>query len=303
MTETNPTVLLEAHKLCKRFGDLQAVQDVDLCLCEGDIYVLLGPNGAGKTTILGLLVGLLRPSAGTIIFNGRPGEMAGFIGAPPVYAHLSAYDNLAISYQMRHQRVNRQRIATVLEQVGLAEARARKAGVFSTGMRQRLGLARALLFKPRLIILDEPTSGLDPDGIVEVREMILALNREEHITWLISSHLLVEVEQIATRVSILMHGRQRIDATLDSLKDGHNVFIVETPASDRAVTALPDGAHLLAIEGELLQVQLTGALSPAELNRWLIERGVPVAGLTRVVNRLEATYFQICYGLTGGTHD
>lgn len=300
MTEANPTVLLETHKLCKQFGDLQAVQDVNLRLYEGDIYVLLGPNGAGKTTTLSLLVGLLRPSAGTIAFSGHPGEMVGFIGAPPIYAHLSAYDNLAVSYQMRHQRINRQRINTVLEQVGLAETCARKAGAFSTGMRQRLGLARALLFKPRLIILDEPTSGLDPDGIVEVREMILALNREEHITWLISSHLLVEVEQIATRVSILMHGRQRIDATLASLRDGHNVFIVETPAPDHARAALPDGAHLLTIEGERLQVQLTEALSPAELNRWLIERGVPVAGLTRVVNRLEATYFQICYGVDRG---
>ncbi len=302
MNKPLPDPLLQTRGLCKRFGDFEAVRAVDLHVYPGDIYVLLGPNGAGKTTTLSMLAGLLHPSAGEITFTGQPGEMAGFIGAPPIYAHLSAYDNLALSYHMRRRPVARQRIHEILEQVGLAAARNRKTGAFSTGMRQRLGLARALLFDPKLVVLDEPTSGLDPDGIVEVREMILRLNRERQLTWLISSHLLAEAEQFATRVGILMQGQRRIEATLASLQDGHNVFLLETPAPEQARAALPAGAHLLESAGEQLQIQLDDTLPSAELNRCLVTQGVPVAGLSRVVNRLETTYFQICYGATGESH-
>jgi len=276
------------------------VQDVNLHIHEGDIYVLLGPNGAGKTTTLGLIVGLLRPTSGQVLFTGQPGELAGFIGLPPVVPHLSARDNLSLSFMMRHQAIDMTRVDSVLETMGLADARDRKAGTFSTGMRQRLGIARALLFKPRLVILDEPTSGLDPDGIVEVREMILDLNRREGITWLISSHMLAEVELIATRISILMNGIQRIEATMESLRDAQNVFMLDTPEPERARAVLPPGAMLLQAEGTRLQVRLKNGLGPAEFNRHLVENQVPVAEMSRVVDRLEATYFQICYGITGG---
>ncbi|MDW8325355.1 MAG: ATP-binding cassette domain-containing protein [Anaerolineales bacterium] len=299
MTDPSP-LILETRHLYKSFGSLEVLRDINLHVHKGDIYVLLGPNGAGKTTTLGLITQLIRPTKGEVVFAGRPGEMAGFIGTPPVYPHLSARDNLRLSFLMRRQPVDLARIDRTLATVGLASARDRRAGEFSTGMRQRLGLARALLFEPHLIILDEPTSGMDPEGIVEVREMIRDLNRQRGITWLISSHMLAEVEQIATRVSILMNGAQRIEATMDSLRENKNVFALDTPEPERARAALPAGVTLLEAEGTRLLVRLDDNLGPAELNRHLVEGGVPVTGLGRVANRLEAMYFQICYGVSGG---
>ncbi len=297
---TDPIPLLETRQLSKRFGTLEVVQQVDLHIYEKDIYVLLGPNGAGKTTILSLLVGLLQPTRGSIHFTGAPGELAGFIGLPPIYAHLSARDNLSLSYRMRGRPLDKAHIDATLDLVGLNAARDRKTGSFSTGMRQRLGIARALLFKPRLIILDEPTNGLDPDGIVELREMILNLNRERGITWLISSHLLSEVEQFATRLSILVSGTQRIETTLDSLKSSPNTFIIESPEPERARAALPPEATLLEMTENQLQVRLNGSLDAVELNRRLVGQGIPVAGLMPLGNQLETLYFQICYGINRG---
>lgn len=296
----SPPWILETRNLCKTFGSLEVLHDINLHVHTGDIYVLLGPNGAGKTTTLGLVTQLIHPTRGKVLFSGRPGEMAGFIGPPPAYPHLSARDNLGLSFRIRRQPVSMDRIDAALETVGLAAARDRKAGEFSTGMRQRLGLARALLFEPRLVILDEPTSGMDPEGIVEVRELIRKLNRTRGITWLISSHMLTEVEQIATRVSILMNGGQRIEAATSALTANTNVFAVETPMPERARAALPVGATLVESEGTRLLVRLDDGVGPADLNRGLVECGVAIAGLERVVNRLENIYFQICYGVSRG---
>lgn len=279
------SLLLETRKLCKTFGALEVLRDINLHVYAGDIYVLLGPNGAGKTTSLGLITRLLHPTSGDVVFAGQPGELTGFIGAPPLYPHLTACDNLSLSYMLRRRQPELAHIDATLEKVGLAAVRNRKAGEFSTGMRQRLGIARALLFNPRLVILDEPTSGLDPEGIVEIREMIRALNREQGLTWLISSHMLAEVEQIATRVGILMNGTQRIEATAESLRESQNVFTLDTPDPDWAKAALPVGAKLLQIDGAQLVVRLENGLGSVELNRHLVERGIPVAGLSRMVNR------------------
>lgn len=299
MPESQP-LLLETRQLCKTFGTLKVLRDVNLHIYTGDIYVLLGPNGAGKTTSLGLITRLLQPTSGEVMFAGLPGEIAGFIGAPPVYPHLTARDNLGISYMLRRRQPDLAHINATLEKVGLSAVHNRKASEFSTGMRQRLGIARALLFNPRLIILDEPTSGLDPEGIVEIREMILALNREHGLTWLISSHMLAEVDQVATRVSILMNGTQRIEATTESLRENQNVFTLDTPDPDRARAALPLGAQLLQMDATQLVLRLENGLGPVELNRHLVESGIPVAGLSRMINRLESVYFQICYGVSGG---
>lgn len=297
------TLLLETRNLHKRFGSLEVVKDVNLHVHRGDIYVLLGPNGAGKSTTLGLIVGLLQPTKGAVKFNGEPGGMAGFIGLPPIYPHLSARDNLTLAFAMRRQPVDADRVDHILARVGLTAARNRKAGAFSTGMRQRLGIARALLFEPQLIILDEPANGLDPDGIVEMREMILDLNRERGITWLISSHMLAEMEQIATRVSILTNGELRIEATMASLQEDKNVFMLDTAQPERAQALLPPAVTLLEAEGSRLQIRLDEGLHPAELNRHLVQHDVPVAELSRVQDRLEATYFQICYGGRRHPHD
>jgi len=290
------TVLLETNQLHKRFDALDVVKDVNIHIHRGDIYVLLGPNGAGKTTTLGLIIGLLHPTSGTVTFAGQPGDMAGFIGLPPIYPHLSARENLSLSFAIRRRPVDSARIDHLLETVGLSAARDRKAGAFSTGMRQRLGIARALLFEPQLVILDEPANGLDPDGIVEMRQMILDLNQRQGITWLISSHMLAEMEQIATRVSILMNGTQRIEATMDSLRQDENVFMLETSQPEQAQALLPPGVTLLEVNGPRVQIRLENGRDPAHVNRHLVENGVPVTEFRRVQDRLETTYFQICYG-------
>jgi len=291
-----PSPLLETRQLSKSFGVVQALRNVDLHIYPGDVYVLLGPNGAGKTTALGLLTRLLTPTSGTILFSGQIGELAGFIGLPPLYPHLSASDNLGISYMVRGQKINQKRIQAVLEQVGLNSAIHRQAGEFSTGMRQRLGIARALLFQPRLIILDEPTSGLDPEGIVEIRQMILSLNRELGLTWLISSHMLGEVEQIATRVSILMGGVQRIEATMDSLRDNDAVYVIETDDLSLAKATLPSSVVVVSETEQSISVRLENTMKPAELNQRLVQNRVAVSAFRRAENKLETAYFQICYG-------
>jgi len=213
-----------------------------------------------------------------------------------LYPHLSASDNLGISYMVRGQKINQKRIQAVLEQVGLNSAIHRQAGEFSTGMRQRLGIARALLFQPRLIILDEPTSGLDPEGIVEIRQMILSLNRELGLTWLISSHMLGEVEQIATRVSILMGGVQRIEATMDSLRDNDAVYVIETDDLSLAKATLPSSVVVVSETEQSISVRLENTMKPAELNQRLVQNRVAVSAFRRAENKLETAYFQICYG-------
>lgn len=293
-------LLLETRHLGKSFGSFEALRDVNLHIAEGDIYVLLGPNGSGKSTTLSIITGMLRPTSGEVVYTGRPGTLAGFIGTPPVYPHLSARANLEVSYLMRGLPVVTRRIDDVLATVGLAEARDRRAGEFSTGMRQRLGIGRALLFSPRLIVLDEPTNGLDPKGIVDIREIIQRLNRDHGITWLVSSHMLAEVEKIATRAGILMNGSLLREMSLDGALDNAKVFSLDTPEPEQAKALLPVGVTLLEEDATSLIIQLDNGLSLVELNRYLVGKGIPVAGLGRVPNRLEATYFQVCYGGNGG---
>ena len=206
------------------FGDFPALRDVHLAVPDGSIYGFLGPNGAGKTTTLRLVLGLLRRQRGTIRVLGmdvarhRAAVLArtgSLIESPSLYGHLSAAENLRVWQVVVGCPVAR--IDEVLALTGLATAGRKRVAHFSLGMRQRLGVAIALLGSPRLLVLDEPTNGLDPLGIVEMRELLQRLNREHGVTILVSSHLLAEVEKLVTHVGVIREGRVAFEGPLADL--------------------------------------------------------------------------------------
>ena len=208
--------VISTQALVKRFRDIDAVAGVDLRVPAGGIYGFLGPNGAGKTTTIRILLGLIRPTRGVASLFGepvRPGSanldrVGALVERPAFYPYLSATDNLWLLGRSRGIAESRLRtlVPEALSRVGMSEAAKRKAGRYSTGMRQRLGIAAALLGRPDLVVLDEPANGLDPNGVVDVRELIAGLGKDG-ITVFLSSHVLPEVEQLCDRVAILQRGR------------------------------------------------------------------------------------------------
>ncbi len=234
--------VLRLQDLTKHYGDVRAVENLNLEVYEGECFGFLGPNGAGKTTTIGMILGLLWPTAGTVEVLGQrvtPAHLAplrqvgALVGAPGFYPYLSGRENLRLLARL-YPEVDDARVDEVLEQVGLAGAARRKVKGYSTGMKQRLGLAAALLHRPRLLVLDEPTNGLDPVGMVEVRDLLRRLTRQG-ITVFLSSHLLHEVEQVCDRVAILHRGRivaqGPVDALLAERRDLEEVFMRAVQAS------------------------------------------------------------------------
>jgi ABC-2 type transport system ATP-binding protein len=215
---------VEARGLVKRYGEIVAVDGVDLTVERGDVFGYLGPNGAGKTTSLRMLLGLIRPSAGSVRLFGRDvtigakalEDVAGFVEGPTFYPYLSARKNLSLlaDYDGRGAR---KRVDEVLDVVDLRDRATDKVGGYSHGMRQRLGIAAALLREPRLLLLDEPTTGLDPAGMRDMRDLVRRLAREG-ITVVLSSHLLTEVEELCNRVAIIRKGRIVYEGALAELK-------------------------------------------------------------------------------------
>lgn len=208
-------MILEAKGLSKSFGKERAVRSLDLKIERGEIYCLLGPNGAGKTTTLKMLLGFLKPSAGSVSIEGEPvewngkgprGRVGAMIETPAFYDHLSGRDNLMV-VALLHGGIEEARVRKVLQLVGLGRVAKKKVGAYSLGMRQRLAIARALLSDPELLVLDEPTNGLDPAGMREIRQLLQLLARQHGKTILLSSHLLGEVEKIYSRVGIIHRGR------------------------------------------------------------------------------------------------
>ena len=277
--------VIATRGLVKRFGRLRAVDGIDLEVHEGDVYGFLGANGSGKTTTVRMLLGLVLPTEGEVHLLGARMPRAGrrvlprvgaLIEGPAHYGHLSGRENLSLldaAGPGGGRRTRRRRIDEVLEQVGLAGVGRRPVKAYSLGMRQRLGLAGALLRRPELLVLDEPTNGLDPQGIAEIRTLLLALHREG-TTVFVSSHLLAEVEQMATRVGVLDRGRLVLQEELAVLTAPTGSTVVHTPVPER-VRATLDG-RVTAVDGQ--RVVVTGA-DPAEVNALLVRAGVPVTGL------------------------
>lgn len=224
--------MLETRALTKRFGrgaDAQtAVSDVSLHIQEGEVYGLLGPNGAGKSTTLKMICGMLRPTSGEMLFGGRPWRrddlyaIGSLIEEAPLYPNLTARENLHVRTTLLG--LPERRIDEALEAVGLTDTGGKRAGRFSMGMRQRLGLALALLARPRLLVLDEPTNGLDPIGIEELRDQLRGF-AASGTTVLVSSHILSEVQQMADSVGIIYRGRLAYEDRLRKDQDLEELFM------------------------------------------------------------------------------
>jgi len=288
--------------LTKRFGGVLAVDQIDLDVAEGERYGFLGPNGSGKTTTVRMLLGLMFATSGEIELLGaevprRVGRVLPEVGAlvegPAAYPHLSARTNLDLldAAGPRGRRLSRSarrtRIDEVLDQVGLGGVGRKPVRAYSLGMRQRLGLAAALLGRPRLLILDEPTNGLDPQGIQEVRELLLTLN-QEGTTVFLSSHLLAEVEQLCTRVGVMDRGRRVAQVAMDEVRrpTGRSLVRVGDPA---AALGLLDG-RVVQQDGDRLIVD---AVPVEELTRRLVGAGIPVLEATPERKSLEELVLEL----------
>jgi ABC-type multidrug transport system ATPase subunit len=275
--------MIVTRALTKRYGRVLAVDRVDLEVREGDRYGFLGPNGSGKTTVVRMLLGLVYATSGEIEVMGRPvpskvAEVLPRIGAliegPSCYGHLSGRANLGLidsSGKRRGLRNRKQRIDEALERVGLAGVDNRAVKKYSLGMRQRLGLAAALLREPRLLVLDEPTNGLDPQGIREIRDLLAELNKAGTTVFL-SSHQLAEVEQLCTRVGIVDRGRLVLQQDLDELRAPTGRVVVRTPDISRASALL--GERVERRDGDRL---LVADADPAEVNARLVAAGLRVS--------------------------
>ncbi len=267
--------ILSTHGLTKDFGKLRAVDGLDMQVCAGDVFGFLGPNGAGKTTVIRLVLGLIHPTSGYAEVAGHrvPGELkaalrhvGGFVDDPTFYPLMSARRNLRLLGSMTGP-VSEERIAEVLEIVGLSDRADSRVGGFSHGMKQRLGIAQALLHGPELVVLDEPTSGLDPRGMKDVRELIRDLGRGG-VTVFLSSHLLHEVQQVCTRAIIIDRGRVVVQGPVAELRpEGLAVKVMTDDQTKAAETARAMfGARAVSEDDGYLVVQ-AGEDVPALVRR------------------------------------
>lgn len=291
---------LEVRGLTKRFGSFTAARDVSFRVYRGDVFGFLGPNGAGKSTTIGMLLGLIKPTAGEIRMFGLPPErhdealanVGGIIEAPAFYPYLSGRDNLRALAHLR-PGTTRQRIDEVLELVGLSEAATKKFGQYSLGMKQRLGIAWTLLHDPDLLILDEPTNGLDPAGMLEVRHLILRL-AEQGKTIFISSHLLHEIEQVCDRVAVIRRGEVVAEGAVDELLSQTERLVIRTPQLRDAALLLRGlpGVRDIAVADDHLRVDAPDVRA-ATLNAELVRAGIEVDELRRERATLEATFLEL----------
>ena len=275
--------VIQTRALTKRYGELRAVDGVNLEVRVGDVYGFLGANGSGKTTTVRMLLGLVLPTSGEAKVLGQPmptarrqvlPQVGSLVESPAAYPHLSGSSNLALLDATGSDRSprseRRAKIRDALDHVGLDPADRRPVRTYSQGMRQRLGLAAALMRRPTLLILDEPSNGLDPQGIQEIRRLLLQLNAEG-TTIFLSSHLLAEVEHMCTHVGVLRDGRLILQERLDTLLRPTGLVAVRTPDIDRCSELL--GAVVDSVGDDRLLVR---ADDPADLNAYLVGEGVRV---------------------------
>lgn len=292
---------IETQALTRRFASGHGVQALDLAVPTGSVYGFLGPNGAGKTTTIRLLLSLLHPDAGEIRLFGEPmtrqsraplREVGSMVESPSLYPHLSGYENLEVTRRLLGLPAGR--IDEVLHVVGLERDAGRRVRVYSLGMRQRLGIALALLGKPRLLVLDEPSNGLDPAGIIELRTLLQHMAGELGITVFVSSHLLSEVEQMASHVGVLHQGRLRFQGTPGELRERYgDPLVIRCTDGDAVCTALAAmGEAAQRVDRNTVHIQLPQR-PDYEINRWLVTHGHDVHALGRSPRSLETLFFEM----------
>jgi len=299
--------IIQVKSLSKSFGTFKAVNNLSFTVNEEDVYGFLGQNGAGKSTTIRMLLTLIKPTSGEIKIFGLPlsshrNEILKNIGAviekPDVYKYLSAYDNLKLFARLSRGKYDHQHLMHQLEMVGLAERAKDKVKTYSQGMKQRLGIAIALVHNPQLIILDEPTNGLDPQGIADIRNLILRLSREMKKTIVVSSHLLSEIEQIATKVLIIDKGKKLIEGNASELFDESQTIVeIETLDNDATLKQLqqsnwrnnvqPKREHALVLKLDRKEIP--------QLHRELVAMNVALISL-QPKHSLEDYFLQITSG-------
>ncbi|WP_273845045.1 ABC transporter ATP-binding protein [Rubrobacter calidifluminis] len=289
--------IVETRNLTKRYGRINAVDGLDLTVRRGEVYGFLGPNGAGKTTTLKMLLGLVRPTSGSAsVLGGEPGAPEGLkrVGAlvesPAFYPYLSGRDNLRVI--ARYCGALPSRVDEMLETVELSGRAKDRFKKYSLGMKQRLGVAAALLKDPELLILDEPTNGLDPKGMADMRELIRRLGRGER-TVLLSSHLLREVEQICDRVGVIRKGRLVAEGTVAELRSKAGLLVRAAPLEDAAKIAEGlVGVEEVEVSGGLLRLT-TDPGRAAEINRRHVSAGLDVSELRPAEQSLEEVFLEL----------
>jgi ABC-2 type transport system ATP-binding protein len=291
-------LVVDTHGLSKRYGEhILAVDQLAMRVRRGEVYGFLGPNGAGKTTTLRMLLGLVRPTSGAaLVLGAAPGSpeslarVGALIETPTFYPFLSGRDNLRVL--ARYAGTPETRIEQVLEEVDLAGRASDRFGTYSLGMKQRLGIAAALLKDPELLILDEPTNGMDPAGMAEMRSFIRDLGRGRR-TVLLSSHLMTEVEHICDRVGVISRGRLVGEGTVDELRGRESLWLRAEPApeAERLLGTLQVVEQVARVDGGL-RVAADPTAAPA-INRALVEAGISVAELRPERASLEKVFLEL----------
>jgi ABC-2 type transport system ATP-binding protein len=295
------TYVVETDGLTKRYGKRTVVDRLDMRVGSGEIYGFLGLNGAGKTTTIRMLMGLIHPSGGAARIFGRPvpqdrmqvmRRVGSLVESPSYYAHLSGRDNLKVTATLLD--VPARRIDEVLEIVSLERDARRRAGEYSLGMKQRLGIATALLGSPELVVLDEPTNGLDPAGIHEIRELIRSMPREHGITVIVSSHLLAEVDQMATAVGVIHGGRLIFQGPIQDLRARSHAHVhVEVDRLDEAMRLAAAASVAVVRDGDALRLDSTSRQDASRLVRALVRGDVEVYRLEERQRTLEDIFLEL----------
>ncbi|WP_407525866.1 ABC transporter ATP-binding protein [Lacibacter sp. MH-610] len=284
--------IIKVTRLSKQFKELKAVDELSFTVQEGDVYGFLGQNGAGKSTTIRMLLTLITPTSGTIELFGynlttHRKEILQQVGAvierPDLYKYLTAFECLSIFATMSGLKFSKAQLMEQLELVGLAQRAHSKVRTYSQGMKQRLGLAVALVHNPQLIVLDEPTNGLDPQGIADMRNLILMLSRERKKTILVSSHLLSEVEQIANRMLIIDKGKKLVEGSVNELfHPDDTIVLLETGNKALAESIIQQSEYagaLINVDASGIELKMSRDAVPA-FNRFLVAQQVEVKGIT-----------------------
>ncbi len=301
---------IQTQDLGKRYGDVRAVEHLSLRVDEGEIYAFLGLNGAGKTTTIRMLLGMIKPTSGYArvlqtrvrLGSSEPWASVGYlVEAPRCYPELTVYENLEVARRL-HPGTAPRAVGQIIERMGLAAYADRRAGTLSQGNVQRLGLAKALVHSPKLILLDEPANGLDPAGIVEIREFLLELTREQGVTVFMSSHILAEVSRLARRIGIIHNGRLLQELNVDELERNRRrrllLQVRDVESARRALTAAGQPARILQ-DGTMEIKTASSVEHPDDINSLLVRAGTPPTQLMVEEEELEH-YFLRLVGMDGG---
>lgn len=288
--------ILETRNLTKKFGRFIAVSELNMAIKRGQIYGLIGKNGAGKTTLMRMIAGLARPTSGEIFINGSANldkereKLGSLIETPAFYPHMTGLTNMNVQRILRPGKAS---VEDLLRLLKIWDARNKLVGQYSLGMKQRLGIALALIGEPALVLLDEPINGLDPAGIHELRETLIKINKEMGVSFIISSHILGELSKLATHFGVVDKGRMVAEFSADSLNEhSRKSLLISVDDLEKAKQVLQKvEAIKVSVQGAKLRV--TNYESPAAINAALLNEGVCVSSLNEEGTQLEEYFLSL----------